>query len=133
MEAKIRSYFDDLIKDAESAFEHVELERDISVRRALLKLNASCGTFEIRVTEVIDEKGRNYAYYVLKEGAVVMGFDNAPDITALKLKYGEHFRDHLSERIPHVHGKAKKSIQLTTDLSFRAFLEQVSLLERGEP
>lgn len=62
---------------------------------------------------------------IIKEDSVVMGFDNAPDIKALKLKYGKDFIYHLNERIPHFHGKEKKRTELTEEIGFNEFLEKI--------
>ena len=125
MENEIRRHFDEIIKTAESTFENVEIEQDFSVRRALLKIRGSFGTLNVGITEVIDDDKRKYAYYVLKTDTVVMGFDNAPDIKALKIKYGKDFLYHLNERIPHFHGKEKKSTELPKEIDFNDFLERI--------
>jgi len=62
---------------------------------------------------------------------VVIGFDNAPDIKALKIKYGKDYVHHRDERIPHFHGKGKKSTELTKEIGSKEFLEKVKLL-KGE-
>ena len=125
MENEIRRDFDKIIKTAENTFENVEIEQDFSVRRALLKIRGSFGTLNVRITEVIDDDKRKYAYYVLKKDSVVMGLDNAPDIKALKIKYGKDFVYYLNERIPYFHGEEKKRTELTKGIGFNEFLEKI--------
>ena len=102
MEDAIRRHFNAIIEDARAVLEDVEIEQDYSVKRALLKIN---GDF--------------------KNDFVLIGFDNAPDIKALKIKYGENYVQHHDERIPHFHGRGKESIELTKEISTKEFLETV--------
>jgi len=67
----------------------------------------------------------------INKDLVVVGFDNAPDIKALKIKYGKDYVHHRDERIPHLHGKGKKSTELTEEIGFKEFLKKVKLL-KGE-
>jgi hypothetical protein len=129
MEDEIRRHFDEIIEDASTALEDVEIEQDYSVKRALLKIGGSLGNLKVRITEVIDENKRKYAYYLINKDLVMIGFDNAPDIRALKIKYGKDYGHHLDERIPHFHGKEKKSIELTKEISSKEFLEKVKSLK----
>ena len=66
--------------------------------------------------------GVRYAYYVLDpDNQVVQGFDNSPDIRAIKLKYGAKYRTHLHERVPHQHA-ADGTMDLADLMTFDDFL-----------
>jgi hypothetical protein len=65
---------------------------------------------------------RRYAYYVLDVGnRLVQGFDNSPDIRAVKLRYGKDYHQHMHERVPHQHS-AEDALILTESISFDAFI-----------
>jgi len=87
MENEVRRHFDEIIEDAKTVLEDVEIEQDYSVKRALLKIRGNFGNLKVRITEVIDADKRKCAYYLINKDLVVIGFDNAPDINALKIKY----------------------------------------------
>ena len=132
MENEVRRHFDEIIEDAKTVLEDVEIKQDYSVKRALLKLSGNFGKLKVRITEVIDVDKRKYAYYLINIDLVVIGFDNAPDINALKLKYDKDYVHHLDERIPHFHGKGKKNTKLTKEISFKEFLEEIKMLKSDE-
>lgn len=95
MEGKIRRHFDQIIISAKSLLNNIRIEEDISVKRAIIKINGKYESFEVKVTEIIDEKKRKYAYYLINKGVVEYGCDNAPDIKALKMRYGKDYSEHL--------------------------------------
>lgn len=128
MENEIRRHFNEILEDAKAVLENLEIEQDYSVKRALLKIRGTFGDFEVRVTEVVDGDKRKYAYYLINNDFVIFGFDNAPDIKALKLKYDKDYVHHLGEQIPHFHGKGKESTELTKEVSFKVFIEKVKLI-----
>ena len=130
MDDKIRRHFNEIIEDAQAVLEDIEIEQDYSVKRALLKISGNFRNFKIRITEVVDEDKRKYAYYLINNDFVIIGFDNAPDIRALKIKYGKDYVQHHDERIPHCHGKGKERIELTKQISFKEFLKRVKSLKR---
>lgn len=127
MESKIRKYFDEILTAASLFLKDIKIEEDISVKRALLKISGRFETFEVKVTEIIDEEKRKYAYYLIKNGVVEYGCDNAPDIKALKMKYGKDFIMHKNEPIPHSHGKGKKTMDLTDEIGVREFFGKIKL------
>lgn len=129
MEDEVRRYFDQIIEDAKAVLKDLEIEQDYSVKRALLKISGNFRKFKVRITEVVDEDKRKYAYYLIKNDFVIIGFDNAPDIRALKIKYGEDYGHHHDERIPHFHGKRKESTELTKEISFKEFMENIKSLK----
>jgi len=62
-----------------------------------------------------------YAYYVLDQGIVVVGFDNYPDKRVLRMKFGRKFSRHMHTRIPHKHGYVKQSLELTEEMTAEHF------------
>ena len=132
MENEVRRHFDEIIEDAKGVLEDVEIEQDYSVKRALLKISGNFRNLKVRITEVVDEDKRKYAYYLINKDLVVIGFDNAPDIKALKIKYGKNYVYHIEERIPHFHGKGKKSTEITKEISFKEFMEKVKSMKEDD-
>ncbi|RJS71625.1 hypothetical protein CW714_05535 [Methanophagales archaeon] len=65
MENEVRRHFDEIIEDAKGVLEDVEIEQDYSVKRALLKISGNFRNLKVRITEVIDEDKRKYAYYLI--------------------------------------------------------------------
>jgi hypothetical protein len=49
-----------------------------------------------------------------------------------KIKYGKNYVYHLEERIPHFHGKGKKSTELTKEVSFKEFMEKVKSMTEDD-
>jgi hypothetical protein len=130
MESKVRRHFDEIITAAKSLLNNIKIEEDLSVKRALLKISGKFETFEVKVSEIIDEEKRKYAYYLINKGVVEYGCDNAPDIRALKMRYGKDYTKHLNEPIPHCHGKGKKTIELTDEMNAKEFLERVKSFKK---
>jgi hypothetical protein len=126
MDGEAEKYFNRIIDLAKKSLQSVKIvEYDISYRRAFLKIKANHKGFDVRITEVLDKDGRKYSYYLLRGGKVILGFDNAPDIRALKAKYGSQFRNHFGENVPHRHGKKKETINLTAEMEFTDFLNEI--------
>ncbi len=91
---------------------------------ALLEVEAQYGRYRLHIREIWQSAGpRKYAYYVLQDELVIVGFDNAPDPQALQLKYGSAYAAHRQERVPHRHTTRKEAVVLTADLSFAEFLD----------
>jgi hypothetical protein len=123
MESKTRRHFDQILTAAGSVLDNIEIEEDFSARRALLKISGKLETFEVKITEIIDLEKRKYAYYLINNGVVEYGCDNASDIKALKIKYGKDYVTHINETIPHTHGKGKKTTELSDEINACDFLE----------
>ncbi len=64
-----------------------------------------------------------YSYYLIHDNEVVVGFDNYPDRRALREKYGQNFKFHLSELVAHKHGPRKETLELTEEMTVEKFLE----------
>ena len=65
---------------------------------------------------------------MIKDGRVIVGFDNHADRTALRLRYGDAFAEHIHELVPHRHGLDKQETILTetwTALQFLSALDDL--------
>ncbi|RLC76820.1 MAG: hypothetical protein DRI61_12610 [Chloroflexi bacterium] len=88
-----------------------------------MEIIAVYGSYLIRILEIIFPQGkRKYAYYVIHSSEVVVGFDNAPDPQALKLRYGKLYKRHRYEMIPHCHTQGKAALHLTEPMDVERFL-----------
>ncbi len=118
-----RHYFTKLTNLVGSAFNKVTLSRlDYTPQRTIWEMHGSHNEFDLRLKEIFDQSGRLYSYYVLKAGEVVAGFDNYPDRRALQEKYGQSFKTHLGELIPHKHSYRKETLELTEEMRVETFL-----------
>ncbi len=115
--------FDDIIRLAQSTFEHVEFEVNSTPERSILHIQAEYGQFRIFIMELFSDKVRKYRYYVLQGRWVEAGFDNSPDPRAIRLKYGEIGKAHAGENVPHLHLEDKSHLSLTEDMTFTSFVE----------
>ena len=106
---------------AQATFEQVEYATDYTPERAILRLRATYGVYQVLVTELIGEGARQYRYYLLRGEWVEAGFDNAPDPRAIRLKYGRIGAEHAGEPIPHLHRADKTQLLLTDEMTFEAF------------
>lgn len=130
MESEIRRHFDEIVTTAKSLLNNIKIEEDFSLKRALLKISGNFESFEVKVTEIIDEEKRKYAYYLINKGVVEYGCDNASDIKALKMRYGRDYIKHLNEPIPHTHGKGKKTTELTDEMDAKEFFEKIKSFKK---
>ena len=79
--------------------------------------------YQVRLREIRRADGsRKYAYYVLHQSQIIVGFDNASDPRALRLKFGEDYACHRLELVPHRHTEGKKAIELTSEMDCAAFI-----------
>ena len=86
-------------------------------------MEGTYGTYRIVISEILSPEGRKYAFYVLdKSDVVVMGFDNSPDYKAVRMKYGDQYRQHIGERVPHRHSHRRESIRVTPEMTLEVFI-----------
>jgi len=117
-------YFDDLIDFVRNSFEEVQVTlRDESDVRALLNVECRYGKHRVTIREILTGTSRRYSYYVLLGEEVVYGFDNASDMTALRLKYGRDAKRHTGELIPHCHTQRKQDILLSEEYTCQKLVE----------
>jgi hypothetical protein len=108
---------------ARKTFEQVKPSTDFTPERAILRLRAVDGDYQVLVTELLGEGARQYRYYVLRGEWVEAGFDNSPDPRAIRLKYGRIGADHAGEPVPHLHRADKTQLFLTDEMIFEAFVD----------
>ncbi len=119
-------HFETLIAQAYHVLSEVRLIRhDVGLHRALIDLEGQWGVdYRVIASEVHRADGSvRYAYYILDtDNQLQYGFDNSPDIQAVKLHYGAEWKAHLHEEIPHQHD-ADGNLTLTPDpMTFEIFL-----------
>ena len=122
MDQKTARYFAEIIELAQSTFEHVIYEIDTTPNRAILRLEAEYGRYQVLVTELFSDVIRKYRYYVMHGNWVEAGFDNSPDPRAIRLKYGKINQEHAGEYVPHLHLEDKTRLSLTEEMTFVEFV-----------
>ncbi len=122
MDKKTSRHFAEIIELAQSVFENVVYEIDVTPNRSILRISAEYGKYQILVTELFSDGIRKYRYYVMSGDWVEAGFDNAPDPRAIRLKYGKVGREHEGEHIPHLHLEDKARLALTEEMTFAEFV-----------
>lgn len=123
MDTKTDDYFTLIIQQVQAVCTKVTSTIDTTPERAILRLQAIYGHYQVFITEVLDQEGRTYRYYVLSGMWVEAGFDNSADARALRLKYGRIGRDHAGETIPHLHRADKTQLELTEEMTVNRFLQ----------
>ena len=123
MDEKTSRHFAEIIQLAQSTFEQITYEIDATPDRAILRIEAEYGKYQILVTELFSDGLRKYRYYVLRGDWVEAGFDNAPDPRAIKLKYGKIGEEHTGENVPHLHREDKTQLYLTEEMTFARFVD----------
>jgi len=123
LDEKTSRHFAEIIQLAQSTFEQITYEIDATPDRAILRIEAEYGKYQILVTELFSDGLRKYRYYVLRGDWVEAGFDNAPDPRAIKLKYGKIGEEHTGENVPHLHREDKTQLYLTEEMTFARFVD----------
>lgn len=125
MDRPVGEYINELIATARATFRDVQItRRDERPARALIDVEGRWGVYRIIISEIILPDGNiRYAYYVLDaDNRLVHGFDNTPDVRAVRLCYGREYRGHLGERTPHQH-TADDRLSLTEPMTLERFIE----------
>lgn len=118
---------------AQARFEQVEFVSDVTPARAILRLQATYGLYQIFIRELFSDGLRKYSYYILRDDRVTAGFDNSPDPRAIRLKYGSIGKEHVGEPVPHLHLENKAQMSLTEDMVFSAFIDWLEQNLSGLP
>lgn len=115
---------DQVIVQFQATFTHtIILRREERPQVAILEMSGDYGICQVHLREIWRADGsRKYAYYVLNQSKIIVGFDNAADPRALRLKYGRDFVLHRLELIPHYHTEDKSTIELTQEMDCAAFI-----------
>lgn len=114
--------FADIVALARSRLSDVRIQDDIDTDRAILIIEGELNQYRVLIKEIVTADRRRYAYYVLEDERVILGFDNHADRTALRLKFGENYAEHIHELVPHRHGPDKSTTILTETWEARRFL-----------
>ena len=122
MDEKTSRHFTEIIELAQSVFENVTYEIDVTPDRSILRIEAEYEKYKIIVTELFSDGIRKYRYYMMRGDWVEAGFDNAPDPRAIRLKYGKIGEEHTGENIPHMHREDKTQLYLTEEMTFQDFV-----------
>ena len=125
MDEKTSRHFAEIIELAESVFENVVYEIDATPDRSILRIEAEYGKYQILVTELFSDGLRKYRYYMMRGDRVEVGFDNAPDPRAIRLKYEKIGEEHAGENVPHLHREDKTQLHLTEEMTFQDFVDWV--------
>jgi len=123
LDEKTARHFAEIIELAQSVFTNVTYEIDATPNRSILRIDAEYGKYQILVMELFSNGIRKYRYYVMRGDWVEVGFDNAPDPRAIRLKYGKIGEEHAGENIPHMHREDKSHLYLTEEMSFQDFVD----------
>ena len=123
MDRQVTEYFAELIKLASDNFDKINYINDVTPKRAILRMQGQYGSYRVIVTELLDDVGRKYSYYVLNGDRVEAGFDNSPDPRAIRLKYGKISSEHTGECVPHLHLEDKNRLVLTEEMTFGDFVD----------
>lgn len=117
--------FADIIALARARLTQVRIDEDVALERAILAIEGRFGAYRVVLKEVVNPHRRRYAYYVLHDERVIIGFDNHTDRTALRLKYGEDYSAHIFDLVPHRHGPDKTTTILTEPWDAVSFLQEL--------
>ncbi|MBM3127266.1 MAG: hypothetical protein FJ009_01360 [Chloroflexi bacterium] len=129
MDRNIRAHFEKVIALAHARVTDVRvLQNDVTPNRGILQLRGKHNERDVWLKEIVAPSRKLYSYYLLDLGSVIVGFDNYPDLPALKMKFGKDYRRHLGDLVPHRHGKAKKTVMLTSEYGAEEFLENLDQL-----
>lgn len=119
------NHFETIIGKSKEFFDVVSVKRyEIGDSHALIELEGQWRQYRTIISEIHRQDGSwRYAYYVLdSENKIIHAFDNSPDITAVKRKYGSDWKSRFHEEIPHEHDGKGNILLSTTSISFEGFL-----------
>ena len=126
MDRNLRAHFEQVIARAHAHLTSVEIaQNDVTPRRAILEVHGTFRDFDVRIKEIFAASGNLYSYYLLGAGTVIVGWDNYTDLRVIKMKFGNQFKRHMDDLIPHRHGYGKKTVELTSGFTAEKFLERL--------
>lgn len=120
--------FADIVALARSRLTEVLTKEDVDPDRAILSVEGRLGPYRVLIKDIVNPEKRRYAYYVLNDNRVLLGFDNHADLTALRLKFGGDYAEHIHDLIPHRHGPDKATTVLTEPWEAIKFLQELDNL-----
>lgn len=101
------------------------VRHDVGLHRALIDLEGKWRDYRVIISEIHRaDNSIRYAYYVLdNNNQLIYGFDNSPDILAIKQKYGPEWKSHIHEEVPHQHDANRQMILTPNPMTFEVFIE----------
>jgi len=120
-----RRHFDALVEQVEQHLYSTRIVRlSFGEKRALIDLERTWDDHRVILSEIHrPDISRRYAYYVLdSDNQMVVGFDNSSDVLAIKMRFGDDWRQHLHEEVPHLHDD-QTSVQLTDEMDVSRFFD----------
>ena len=117
--------FAGIIALARARLRQVEVDEESDSDRATLTIAGRFDRYRVFIKETVSPLHRRYAFYLLLDDRVMLGLDNHPDRSALRLKYGEDFAAHIHDLIPHRHGLDKITLGLTEEWTAYRFLNEL--------
>jgi hypothetical protein len=86
METAFGRSADELIELAHKNLSDVRvLRHEVSIERWRIDLTGRLEDYLVHVSEISAVDWRKYAYYVLLDNNIVVGFDNSPDVYAIEM------------------------------------------------
>ena len=129
MDRDLRAHFESVIVLARARLTNMRVaQNDITIHRAILEIHGKYRDVDVRLKEIYSQTGDLFSYYVLQGGTVLVGFDNYPDVTVLKAKFGNKYKQHLDARVSPRQGYAKKSVAIVSETTARDFLANLDQL-----
>lgn len=99
MEKAYERYLEGLMNLIYQKFEEVViLRQDVTSELFVLDVNCIYKSYRVIISEIVAQGDRKYAFYLLKDNSVIVRFDNSPDWRAIRLKYGEDYKNHYHKR-----------------------------------
>ena len=125
MEKANEKYLADLMELIYQSFTQVQIIRqELSPEIFILEVHCTYQQYRAVISEIVDRKGRKYAYYLLDHKNVVMvAFDNSPDRVAIELKYRQDWKRHFKERVCHQHSCDRKETMLSPEMTLSDFVD----------
>jgi hypothetical protein len=112
-----------LIAFVDAEFQQVRVIRhDATPVRTIVNIECRWGRYNVRIAETVGPAWCRYSYYVLDGPSLVVGFDNAADRPAVRLRFAHDWLSHIHERLPHRHGPAEGELRLTPEMTCEDFL-----------
>jgi len=119
-------HIEKVILRAKEYLKEVKITRkDCSQSRAIINLEGKYGENRIIISEIHRQDGSvRYAYYCLDHNNnLICGFDNSPDIKAIKKQFQNDWKSHVHENIPHKHSSNNSGIELTQFITLEKFIK----------
>ena len=126
MENQTTKYFDSIVSKTTAFFKNVNYIIDQTPQRSIIRITANYKHYRVFITELLSDEYRKYNFYLLEGDYVTIGFDNAQDIRAIKLKFDKIPDSDTEKLVPHVHLKNKTILELTNEKTIDDFIDWIN-------